>query len=371
MKKIWSVRFIIFVLPLFCTAYAATGDINGAIYSTDIKADINGIEVPSYNIGGRTVIICEDVFNLCYYNNDLRTLIVDWSFGGINGGQNVLSQKKNGTKTGNTYKTDIKTYIYDKNVPCYSLNGKMAVAIEDIAGNGEFNALGAKYIWNGDERTISLNIITSENFNADVCRLMKDKHVDLVVDENYNGEFKPNPFASGAVSGGIVISKDGMPREIKIDGDTVGYTFCPKRSAFYEDENKNVSLVFSDGANILYFLKDKFENLLKDVIPVIPSMEDWKEHFQNQFMTVIDLYETDDYGFYYMYQPNFHGATQLMYRIAKDGSLIDYGENFESVSLYGQKTYDNVVIDKVNQKVTFRYDKNYEIDLKTGELKAQ
>ena len=43
-------------------------------------------------------------------------------------------------------------------------------------------------------------------------------------------------------------------------------------------------------------------------------------------------------------------------------------KDFKSVSAHGQIYFDNVVIDRENEIVTFRYDKDYKIDLKTGEM---
>lgn len=62
------------VTSLVC--YAANGDIVGHIYSTDIRAFINGVEVPSYNIGGKTAVVLEDILqeNSCVYNDEERSL---------------------------------------------------------------------------------------------------------------------------------------------------------------------------------------------------------------------------------------------------------------------------------------------------------
>ena len=47
---------------LFSTsAYAASGDIAGVYYSTDIHTYVNGYEIDSINIGGQTLIKAEDM----------------------------------------------------------------------------------------------------------------------------------------------------------------------------------------------------------------------------------------------------------------------------------------------------------------------
>ena len=52
MKKIFLLFFLILMLCSI-SAYAKTGDVIGGIYETDILCFINGVEVPSFNIGGQ------------------------------------------------------------------------------------------------------------------------------------------------------------------------------------------------------------------------------------------------------------------------------------------------------------------------------
>ena len=65
-------------LLLSVTAFAANGDVAGHIYSTDICAYINGVEVPSCNIGGKTAVVIEDILDentqLYIYDDYTRTL---------------------------------------------------------------------------------------------------------------------------------------------------------------------------------------------------------------------------------------------------------------------------------------------------------
>ena len=62
MKKLLaSILSVIVILPTSSTVLAANGDVAGYIYSTDILAYINGVEVESYNIGGKTAVVIEDI----------------------------------------------------------------------------------------------------------------------------------------------------------------------------------------------------------------------------------------------------------------------------------------------------------------------
>lgn len=358
---------IFIVLLLGTTVQAKTGDVTGSIYSTDIQAIINCIEVPSYNIGGRTVIIVEDITKEYYYNDELRTLII----GGFTpdemvGGRNEYSGIPVGRKIGNLYETDIKTYIRGVQLPCYSLNGKMAVAIEDLGVDNGFGVTGGKYIWKPNDKTIELEFIYM--FNNSIDKIMSEKHVNMLIDDNYSATFISEPIMHGSISG-LKTPENGLPQPILADGETIGYAYKPKDCfRFYVDENNKTHLTTDDGDLYFYFYDEKVEKVLKNIEIVKPTRDDWLAYYETQMMRVIDSLETDEYTFLYMSQPNSHGSSQFLRLVLKDGTEICYENEFESVSLHGQKYFDNVVIDKKNEKVTFRYDKNYEIDLQTGIL---
>ena len=126
MKKLLGILFIL--CQIMCTLYvsAANGDISGNIYSTDIKALINGVEVPSYNIGGKTVVILEDIFNDSYslvYSDYYRTLkFFSLNPASLKSGSSKYS-KSSGRIVGYTYETDIKTSIYGVEIPDLRLAG--------------------------------------------------------------------------------------------------------------------------------------------------------------------------------------------------------------------------------------------------------
>lgn len=362
MKKVLSMLLTVILCISFMPSFAKSGDIAGKIYSTDIKAYINGIEVPSYNIGGKTVVLVEDIVKYNYYNDDLRTLIIgDLAPYNLIEGKNTQTLPS-GSVIGNVYETDIKTYIYNKQLTSYSLNGKMAVAIEELGDDNTFSNIGGKFIWDEKERTISLEFMYSKSIN----KLMREKGVNMNITDDYEISFESKPIVSGNVSG-FKIPESDMPQPLTLDGKVMGYICCPTSSHFYDDGN-NISLIAERGAFFFYFFEEKVAEYLKDTKPVSPTQQDWLDYYESQWYTIIDSYETDEYIFLYMSQPNFHGSTQSLRRIAKDGSLIEYDNEFDSVSLHGNKFFDNVIIDKENEKVTFGYDVYYEIDLKTGEI---
>ena len=162
MKKIILALAILVMIASGTTVLAANGDISGDIYSTDIKAYINGIEVQSYNIGGKTAVVIEDILKAhdsYSYNDATRTL----RFFGLAPDSLIKFEtgqtEEVGKVIGNTYETDIKTEIYGVAINSYNIGGKTAVAIEDLGNDNEFSEIGGKYIWNGENRTINLEFM--------------------------------------------------------------------------------------------------------------------------------------------------------------------------------------------------------------------
>ena len=80
MKKITVLALFATILFASVTASAKPGDIAGKIYSTDIVAYIDEMAVPSFNIGGKTVVIAEELEPYGFeviWDGDKRTLNVN------------------------------------------------------------------------------------------------------------------------------------------------------------------------------------------------------------------------------------------------------------------------------------------------------
>lgn len=368
MRKFVSLIIIIGIMCQSFLVFAKSGDVSGKIYATDIKAFINGVEVPSYNIGGKTAFIIEDVLeNYCYtYRDEYRTLT--WSVSSpdclISGSSH--SDKKPGTPIGKTYETDIKTYMYDKLLPSFSLNGKMAVAIEDIAGDKVFSDIGARYFWDSENRTVSLEFIYDNSHELSL--LCSEKHLNAKV-ENGKITFSSDPFVYGSLSWEI---PDGIG-EVYYGDTLVGYSLKTKNYYFlFEDENK--CTFQTDGSySAIYWNNEVLTEKLADVIPVKPTREQWIKYYtedMSMFYTVNERLDTDDYTFMYLsFGGVMHGGTQCIVKILADGTCVDYANNFKSVSYGGGRFFDNARLDRDARKFYFRYDKDYVLDLDSGELK--
>ena len=79
MKRLFLCAFFAVAAFLGISASAANGDIAGTIYSTDILTQLDGRDIPSYNIDGRTMIALEDLeqygFNV-KYDDSIRAVFI-------------------------------------------------------------------------------------------------------------------------------------------------------------------------------------------------------------------------------------------------------------------------------------------------------
>ena len=163
MKKTISLVLILSIL-LSIPAFAQTG-IVGQIYSTDILTYVNGKPIQGYNIGGRTVVIAEDLIGYgfsVHWDESLRELKIESDFDKGNVNPAPVARDKVGQILGNVYKTDIKTYYNGIFIEGYNIGGRTAVCLEDLgditnspnAPYGYSDYLG-KAVWDEENRIIS------------------------------------------------------------------------------------------------------------------------------------------------------------------------------------------------------------------------
>ena len=375
-------------------ASAATGDVADHIYSTDIRAYINGVEVESYAIDGKTVVVVEDVTRDYSYNDDLRTLLI----GGfaeyeLKPGEAEHSSAP-GRIIGDVYETDIKTYVYDKELTAYALDGKTAVAIEDLGADQVWSETGGRYKWDPDARTISLRTL----YQSDSTRnILYDRaaNIRLTVNEDHTEADAEFYFEKYSVGGSIVFTNEQEPGEeylipvftiINGQRQQLGWYFAANTLYFdvlgYDMGGGEIRYGgdVTGGKPIFKLEKHPFavcslddeltaagaaSVVTEDLTPVDEVM---KTYITIYACTVKERFDTDAYTFAYMSGPTPHGGTALLMRILPDGTYHDYADDFDSVSFWGTKCFDSFRIDRENEKVYFRYDTDYVIDLKTGKM---
>jgi len=350
------------------SAWAATGDVIGSIYSTDIMASINGVWVESYNIGGKTVVIIEDITSQYAYSDASRTLAIwDLAPQELNTGGKI-SNKRPGTRIGRIYETDIKTIFRGKEIKSYSLNGKMAVEIEDLGCDNEFSNIGGKYIWNEKERTISLEVI--HRYTSEIHDILRDKGVNMVINQKDGklvAEFVPVAITNGSILGGGTVSDNSMS-EVLYNGEVIGY-----KCKFPNMELTFDGFLRPDGfwTDVDYYYADKIKAAISDISPILPTAEDWVTYYEQNMYVIKERFETDEYMFLYMTLATPHGGSQWLMKFDKTTcETISYNGEFNSVSLYGAKIFEHVKVDEKSEKVYLHYDYDYVIDLKTDEVKA-
>ncbi len=354
---------------MLCAAPAVTaksGDIAGFIYSTDIKACINGVWVDSYNIGGRTVVIVEDITNQYKYSNALRTLeIDDFAPERLNVGTTSYD-KKPGEAVGRIYETNIKTYFRGKELNAYSLNGKMAVVIEELGDDGGFSDIGGKYIWNPKNRTITLE--SMYRYPYSMRSMMEEKHYNIVLTEAY-GKLEAMP-KEAPLDGGYILCEKEISKNaivpVVYNGETIGYRCSFAQNKFELGDNGEYYLKEIQ-TPVDYFYTDKVSDMIFQAGEVRITAEDWLRYFElHTSSTVKDSFETDEYIFLYMHSNYImKGADRLIKLNKADGTKTEY-QDLIGTDIY--KNFENVTIDEEKEKVYVTYGGEYVIDLKSGEL---
>ncbi|MFA7636154.1 MAG: hypothetical protein WCX81_00135 [Monoglobales bacterium] len=179
------------------SAVAAPGDVVGEIYSTDILAYVNGSAISSYNIGGKTVVLAEELCDNntgkhygfdCSYDNDTRTLTITSTFTSGNADAKI-SRGTVGQVLGSVYQTDIKVIFNSVEVTGYNIGGQTAICIEDLGEyatdehNGQFGY--SKYlcnaVWNGVSREITLNTFQQD---ANYFGTYPSRKLDITLNDN-------------------------------------------------------------------------------------------------------------------------------------------------------------------------------------------
>ncbi len=373
MKKIISLSLLIVMLfSMNVSILAKNGDVAGNIFSTDIMAYINGVCVDSYNIGGKTVVIVEDITNQFAYADNIRTLVI-WDFAPSNlVGRKITNKQKSGAAVGKIYETDIKTIFRGKELTSYSLNGKMAIEIEELGDDNAFSNIGGKYIWNAEERTIRLEMMY--RYSSKLHTILREKTLNMVLNEKdgkITAEFVPEAIRNGSVLGGGVLADNSIV-PVYYEDDIIGYR-CrfPDLELIHGENGKYTLEKRENQVSTDYYYIDKIVKIIENAVPVIPTAEEWQTYQEQNMCTIKQRFETDEYLFLHMTQSTTHGGTQILTKFDKSTGYEEYyNKNFKSVSLHGQMYFEDVKIDEENEKVYLHYDIDYVIDLKTDEVKA-
>ena len=221
---------------LFSTsAYAASGDIAGVYYSTDIHTYVNGYEIDSINIGGQTLIKAEDMkyfsFSV-YWDADSRTLDILENAHPGNGAPPAVMKytQASGTPLGNYYETDIKTYLDGHEITAYNTDGITYIWAEQMRD------FGYEVIWSETDRTLKITSPTRAGFKYDVF---------LSKGENPSSDPTSGQYYDASKGAFSILWQDG---KITAKGDTNLFN----ASLYYDGINYKITVAFYQHQGLFY-----------------------------------------------------------------------------------------------------------------------
>jgi len=220
MKK---TMLLMLLLSLFSiTAYAEIGDVEKTIYNSDILTKVHGLEIESFCIDGETLIKAEDLRNYGYtvtYDDRIRALFINKTGEIKTDFSPVIERGTVGGIYGYTYETDIWVYFNGSYVKSYSLDGEMAIRVEEIGKHPGFT-----YSYDDSKRLLTLDsaaVPTKEEQIED--HLTLDERVANILSRGLNQHLVGDGFDV------LYCSTGGMPRR------SVDYTY-------FDDNGKRVPL---------------------------------------------------------------------------------------------------------------------------------
>lgn len=116
----------------------------GSVVTTDIKAYINGAEIPAYNVDGNMIIIGADLRSYGFdvvYDDTVRTSSVFLSAGGGTWNPIIITTDDSpavGTEIMSVYETDITMLVNGTPVTGYNVDGRMAFRFAELAVFGSY-----------------------------------------------------------------------------------------------------------------------------------------------------------------------------------------------------------------------------------------
>lgn len=196
---------------LFCAIPINAATVIGSVLTTDIKAYINGCEVPSYNIDGNIVVVGQDLrsygFNVVYDNNT-RTSYISYDGSGTWTpiAPSIENSQSIGTKVMDVYQSDISVSVNGNKVACYNFGGKMAFRFAELKVFGNYsydNETRSVNLWVGETKSNEI-----DNVSAVASSSVANDFENIYIDESGNLIFE---LSNGIVinAGAVLNGKDG------------------------------------------------------------------------------------------------------------------------------------------------------------------
>lgn len=202
---------LITLAMLFCAIPINAATVIGSVLTTDIKAYINGCEVPSYNIDGNIVVVGQDLrsygFNVVYDNNT-RTSYISYDGSGTWTpiAPSIENSQSIGTKVMDVYQSDISVSVNGNKVACYNVGGKMAFRFAELKVFGNYsydNETRSANLWVDETKSNEI-----DNVSAVASSSVANDFENIYIDESGNLIFE---LSNGSVinAGAVLNGKDG------------------------------------------------------------------------------------------------------------------------------------------------------------------
>lgn len=151
MKKLLCLVLAVMMLtPAVCFAQNS-GDLAGNYYYTDISTYLRGEILESYNVGGKTVIVCEALSNYGFnveWKGDTRVLEITDVHLTAKGSENNTESGVLGSVAGEYYYTDIVTKFNGTEIESYNIGGKTVIPATSLRD------LGYSVLWDEEGRNV-------------------------------------------------------------------------------------------------------------------------------------------------------------------------------------------------------------------------
>lgn len=227
---------------LFCAIPINAATVIGSVLTTDIKAYINGCEVPSYNIDGNIVVVGQDLrsygFNVVYDNNT-RTSYISYDGSGTWTpiAPSIENSQSIGTKVMDVYQSDISVSVNGNKVACYNVGGKMAFRFAELKVFGNYsydNETRSANLWVDETKSNEI-----DNVSAVASSSVANDFENIYIDESGNLIFE---LSNGSVinAGAVLNGKDGRDGQ---DGESGRNGLNGRDGADGEDGEDGVSIV--------------------------------------------------------------------------------------------------------------------------------
>ena len=143
MKHFLKICISLLLLAAALTLSAAAlrpGDVAGRVLATEIRAFIDGVEIPAYNIDGNLGVVAEDLDAYGFvssYDDATRTLTVTRTGAEVRGVEipNAV-QKPSGTVLMSVLYSDIRVYLDGRCVDGYNISGRTIILFSSLDAYG-------------------------------------------------------------------------------------------------------------------------------------------------------------------------------------------------------------------------------------------